>query len=154
MIREEQHIIPLAEKVSHGPAMTAVIVLAIILLLLLPVHAYFFAFTRDTPPWLQWLLYGLLSLIGVIGMIGVLVTWRQSHPLLRWLDFIGALTLPLTFSWFMFHSHLRFQEKMSDSLLLAAVPITLSKFLGRKLLAKKGGALTITTPRPGVSIEN
>ena len=140
MIREEQPMIPPAQKASHGPAMTAVIILAIILLLLLPVHAYFFAFTRDTPPWLQWMLYGLLSLIGVIGMIGVLVTWRQSHPLIRWLDLIGALTLPLTFSWFMFHSHLRFQEKMSDSLFLTAVPWVLSKFLGKKLLAKKKGA--------------
>lgn len=137
MISEQPSKHPKTNDAKRDPALTAVLFLAIILLLLLPVHAYFFAFTRDTPPWLQWTLYGLLSLIGVIGMVGVLVTWRQSHSLLRWLDLIGALTLLIGFSWFMFHSHLRFQEKMSDSLFLAAVPMTLSKFLGKKHRAIK-----------------
>jgi len=140
MIRQDYPKMLPTETVSRHPTTVVAVVLAIILLLLLPVHAYFFAFTRDTPPWLQWLLYGLLSLIGVIGIIGVLVAWRQSHPLLRWLDLLGALTLLIGFSWFMFYAHLRFHEKMSDSLLLAAVPMTLSKFLGKKLLAKKEGA--------------
>jgi cation transport ATPase len=139
MTCEEQSTYPSSAKTSRHPATTAVVILAIILLLLLPVHAYFFAFTHDTPPWLQWMLYSLLSLIGLIGMIGVLVTCRQSHPLLRWLDLIGAMTLLIGFSWLMFHSHLRFQEKMSDSLFLAAVPWVLSKFLAKKFLAKKAG---------------
>lgn len=106
MLREEPSTILQAQKTTRHPATIAAFLCAILLLLLLPVHAYFSAFTRDTPPWLQWMLYGLLSLIGVIGMIGVLVTWRKSHPLLRWLDLIRASTLPLTFSWFMFHSFL------------------------------------------------
>ncbi len=106
---------------------------------LLQVHAYFFALHLDTPHWLQWLLYGLLSLIGMIAMIGVLATWRQLPPLLRWLDLLGSLMLPLAFSWFMFYSHLRFQEKMSDSLFLTSIPWVLGKFFGKKLLVKKVG---------------
>ena len=137
MTGDEQSTLLLSEKTSRHPATTAAFLLAIILLLLLPVDAYFFTFTRDTPPWLQWMLYSLLSLIAVIGIIGVVPTWRQSHPLLRWLDLLGALTLLLTFSWFMFHSHLRFQEKMSDSLFLTSVPWVLSKFLGRRWLVKE-----------------
>ena len=130
---------PKGEVTKRSSATTAALILAIILLLLLPVHAYFFAFTRDTPPWLQWMLYSLLSLIAVTGLIGLLFTWRQLHPLLRWLDLLEALGLLVGFSWFMLYSHSRFQEKMDDSLLLASVPWALSKFLGKRFQARKGG---------------
>ena len=138
MITEQPLESPNGEVTKRSSVTTAALILAIILLLLLPVHAYFFAFTRDTPPWLQWTLYSLLSLIAVTGLIGLLFTWRQLHPLLRWLDLLGALGLLGGFSWLMFHSHLRFQEKMSDSLFLASVPWALSKFLGKKFQARKG----------------
>ena len=130
---------PKGEVTKRSSVTTAVLILAIILLLLLPVHAYFFALTRDSPPWLQWTLYSLLSLIAVTGLIGLLFTWRQLHPLLRWLDLLGALGLLVGFSWLMFHSHSRFQEKMDDNLLLASVPWALSKFLGKRFQARKGG---------------
>lgn len=83
MFREEASTILQAEKTTRHLATTVAFLCAIILLLLLPVHVYFFAFTRDTTPWLQWMLYGLLSLLGVIGIIG-LVPWRRSDPLSMW----------------------------------------------------------------------
>lgn len=66
MSREEPSTILQAEKTTRHPATTAAFLCAIILFLLLPVHAYFFTFTRDTLPWLQWMLYGLLSVIALI----------------------------------------------------------------------------------------
>lgn len=121
------------DKKNAGRLKTAVLLFAIVLIGLLPIHAFYFAFTRDTPVWLQWLIVTMMCFMSLAAIAASVLTWRTSHKVIRWLDLLSFTLLLCGLLGFMFLTNLPFSNKWSDSMGLFAVPALLSRFFSSRI---------------------
>jgi len=120
-------------KKNEGRLKNAVLILAIAFVGLLPIHAYYFVFTKSTPTWLQWLIIALMCVLALGAIVSLVLSWRTSHKALRWLDLLSFTLLLCGLLGFMFFTSLPFSEKWGYSLSLYAGPALISKFLSSKI---------------------